>query len=901
MVSLSRGSDDVGSRTRLQGSRTLSGSRTLGQNFGTADHLVLRTSSSSRNQHSLRPTTPIKMPPSQLKRLKASLREQGITGPQKSNKQKKAQNKNADSRAQKHSALASIRESFNPFEFKHLARPKKFEYVSNHPDNKKRVLGRPGVTKSQGEEARRKSLLPEMNRKNKVGGILDRRIGENDPTMSLDDRMMARFEREQLKGRGGNVFDLEDGDNEEMLTHGGQSLKFDHEIGDEDYDAASVSGSSDGEDGFLKRKRRRDDLDGEDEAEPAHEEEQPERKKSKAEVMKEVMAKSKLHKYERQAQKEDDDDLREELDKDLNDVLAALHGHMNKKPGDEAPKEETPRGGFMNSDRAALLANSSQAAKDKEYDKRVRQMLQDERAKPTERTKTEEEKAREEAKRLKALEEKRMKRMRGEPTSDDEEPQQKESDDEEEEDFDTINDDAAEFGLAGAPPPSSRPVGVDDEDDFLMDDDLVASDSEADFSGDESDDASVVDDTMAMDEDEADFLKSVLPDKPKEQSKAVNGVLTIGADNASSKLAYTYPCPRSHEELLKVFKDKNVSSDDVPVVIQRIRALYHSGLHSDNKNKLADFACALVDHVAYLSNQTPPASLAVIESIIRHIHSMSRSYSAQIATKFREHLKQLQESNDPTPGDLALLTAVGSIYPTSDHFHQVVTPAITLMARWMGLTTPASAKDVATGAYIGALCLQYQRLAKRYVPELIRYTTLCVKSPHATPALLAAHSKNILTAADIWSTSVSFTEIFTPLVAPLKSAHQRSALQTLSVRLTAARLRRRPQLLHNHRPLPIKTSIPKFEESFDPNKHYDPDKERSEAAKLQKEYKREKKGALRELRKDSNFIAREKLREKKDKDAAYETKYKRLVAEIQGEEGREKNVYEREKRKRQRG
>jgi nucleolar protein 14 len=848
-------------------------------------------------QSSLKLTTSIKMPPSQLKRLKASLREQGITGPQKSNKQKKAHNKNADSRAQKHSALASIRESFNPFEFKHLARPKKFEYVSNHPDNSKRVLGRPGVTKSQGEEARRKSLLPEMNRKNKVGGILDRRIGENDPTMSLDDRMMARFEREQLKKRGGNVFDLEDGDNEEMLTHGGESLKFDHEIGDEDYDAASVSGSSDGEDGFLKRKRRRDDVDGEEGAEPVPEEEQPERKKSKAEVMKEVMAKSKLHKYERQAQKEDDDDLREELDKDLNDVLAALRGHMNKKPEPEAP-QEAPRGDFgMNSDRAALLANSSQAAKDKEYDKRVRQMLQDERAKPTERTKTEEEKAREEAKRLKALEEKRMKRMRGEPTSDDEEPQQKESDDEE--DFDNINDDAAEFGLAGAPPPSSRPEGVDDEDDFLMDDDLIATDSEADFSGDESDSAFEVDDTMAMDEDEADFLKNVLPDKPKEQSKAVNGVLTIGADTASSKLAYTYPCPRSHEELLKVFKD--VSSDDVPTVIQRIRALYHAGLHSDNKHKLADFACALVDHVVYLSNQTLPTSLAVLESIIRHIHSLSRSYSAQIATKFREHLKQLQASNDPTPGDLALLTAIGSIYPTSDHFHQVVTPAITLMARWMGLTTPASAKDVATGAYIGALCLQYQRLSKRYVPELIRYTTLCVKSPHATPALLAAHSKNILTAADLWSTSVSFTEIFTPLVAPLKSTHQKSTLQTLNARLTTARLRRRPQLLHHHRPLPIKTSIPKFEESFDPNKHYDPDKERSEAAKLQKEYKREKKGALRELRKDANFIAREKLREKKDKDAQYEQKYKRLVAEIQGEEGREKNMYEKEKRRRQRG
>jgi nucleolar protein 14 len=55
---------------------------------------------------------------------------------------------------------------------------------------------------------------------------------------------------------------------------------------------------------------------------------------------------------------------------------------------------------------------------------------------------------------------------------------------------------------------------------------------------------------------------------------------------------------------------------------------------------------------------------------------------------------------------------------------------------------------------------------------------------------------------------------------------------------------------------------------------------------------------MRELRKDANFIAREKLREKKEKDAAYEAKYRRLVAEIQGEEGYEKNQYEKEKRKR---
>jgi nucleolar protein 14 len=117
----------------------------------------------------------------------------------------------------------------------------------------------------------------------------------------------------------------------------------------------------------------------------------------------------------------------------------------------------------------------------------------------------------------------------------------------------------------------------------------------------------------------------------------------------------------------------------------------------------------------------------------------------------------------------------------------------------------------------------------------------------------------------------------------------------LDLLLKQAKLARRPLELHHHKPLAIKTSIPKFEESFNPDKHYDPDRERAEASKLRVEHKRERKGAMRELRKDANFIARESLREKKERDAAYEKKYKRLIAEIQGEEGRESKAYEREK------
>lgn len=97
------------------------------------------------------------MPPSQLKRLKASLREQGITGPQKSKKQKQqARGQNADQRVQRQAALQNIRDSFNPFEIKAPSRPAKFETTTRDSMNgrsSKGAVGRPGVTKSMGEEA----------------------------------------------------------------------------------------------------------------------------------------------------------------------------------------------------------------------------------------------------------------------------------------------------------------------------------------------------------------------------------------------------------------------------------------------------------------------------------------------------------------------------------------------------------------------------------------------------------------------------------------------------------------------------------------------------------------------------------------------------------------------------
>lgn len=95
--------------------------------------------------------------------------------------------------------------------------------------------------------------------------------------------------------------------------------------------------------------------------------------------------------------------------------------------------------------------------------------------------------------------------------------------------------------------------------------------------------------------------------------------------------------------------------------------------------------------------------------------------------------------------------------------------------------------------------------------------------------------------------------------------------------------------------------MPKFDESYSLDRHissYDPDRERKELSKLKAEHKKERKGALKELRKDAAFIAREKLKERKVADKEYHEKLRRIEGMIQSEEGKEANAYERDKSRR---
>jgi hypothetical protein len=94
---------------------------------------------------------------------------------------------------------------------------------------------------------RRRTLLNEFKDKDRAGGIVDRRFGENDPSMSIEERMLERFTRERQRASQAALFNLED---EDELTHYGQSLSklddFDN-VGlglDDDDDEEEQSGMS---------------------------------------------------------------------------------------------------------------------------------------------------------------------------------------------------------------------------------------------------------------------------------------------------------------------------------------------------------------------------------------------------------------------------------------------------------------------------------------------------------------------------------------------------------------------------------------------------------------------------------------------------------------------------------
>ena len=117
------------------------------------------------------------------------------------------------------------------------------------------------------------------------------------------------------------------------------------------------------------------------------------------------------------------------------------------------------------------------------------------------------------------------------------------------------------------------------------------------------------------------------------------------------------------------------------------------------------------------------------------------------------------------------------------------------------------------------------------------------------------------------------------------------AARALRAQLERALRARRALRLQAHRALSIASYAPKFDQQgFDPKRATDPDAERAQNAKLRALLKKERKGAIRELRKDAQFVAEAREQRRAEEDAAYKRKIDKITHGLQEERSEEKQL-----------
>ncbi|KAI8100216.1 nucleolar protein 14 [Halteromyces radiatus] len=725
------------------------------------------------------------------------------------------------------------------------------------------------------------------------------------------------------------------------------------------------------------------------------------RPKSKNEVMKELIAKSKMHKYERQMAKQEDDDIRAGLDEELKDIRALLNTDKRKPlPSQNQLFAKTEIENNIKAEQAAEQKDH-QVEKDddyEDYDKALRDLAFDRRAQATDRTKTEEELALEEKEKLEKAERARKRRMEGLDSESETEgdrfshrrgakKQRKSTGGPDADDLedDYVEDDHEQLGtgltlddiqngaydLEADMETGDEGSGDEDEEEDEDDDDEEEDDDDEsevdDLEGDEIPDFGDDDDDDDMNQIGQHGKVVTKSNKSNKKSKTSNGETT-------GEIPYTFECPESHSDFLAIMD--GLKLEDTLTVIKRIRVLYHIKISPENKQKMSVFFNVLVEHLGYIASTVSPLPIKLLEALNGHIFEIAQQIPEAATEVYITKVKQMQNNMAkkmrnslksscwPDVEDLTILRSLGQVFSTSDLNHSVATPASLFMAQALAQCPVRTEVDIGRGLFLTQLFLEYQAISKRLVPECLNFlhrvlailtpsnaftdeqipgifpmteetTKLKIKDTQGKGleslksisldqlvdedgfdkkntvrlSLVQASLRLLERYLQLYASTPALVEVFDSslsLIQQLQSLTWHKDLKTLmdhlqdrlerQIKFCIEKRLKTPLRMQQHRPVPIAQHLPKFEKGYSMDRHYDPDHERAATAKLEAQLKKEKKGAMRELRKDNMFMAREKAKIKKQKDEDYNKMIKGVMTILEGDQA-EKNRLEREKKR----
>ncbi|XP_054342572.1 nucleolar protein 14 isoform X1 [Pongo pygmaeus] len=816
----------------------------------------------------------------------------------------------------------------NPFEVK--VNRQKFQILGRKT---RHDVGLPGVSRARALRKRTQTLLKEYKERDKSNVFRDKRFGEYNSNMSPEEKMMKRFALEQQRHHEKkSIYNLNE---DEELTHYGQSLadiEKHNDIVDSDSDAedrgalsAELTAAHFGGGGGLLHKKTQ------------QEGEEQEKLKSRKELIEELIAKSKQEKRERQTQREDALELTEKLDQDWKEIQA-LVSHKTPK-SENRDKKEKP--------------------KPDAYDMMVRELGFEMKAQPSNRMKTEAELAKEEQERLRKLEAERLRRMLGKDEDENVKKPKHMSADDLNDGFVLDKDDRRLL--------SYKDGKMNVEEDVQEEQSKEASDPE---SNEEEGDSSGREDTEESDspDSHSDLESNVESEeeneKPaKEQRQTPGKGLMSGKERAGKatrdELPYTFAAPESYEELRSLLLGR--SMEEQLLVVERIQKCNHPSLAEGNKAKLEKLFGFLLEYVGDLATDDSP-DLRVIDKLVVQLYHLCQMFpeSASDTIKFvlRDAMHEMEEMIE-TKGRAALpgldvliyLKITGLLFPTSDFWHPVVTPALVCLSQLLTKCPILSLQDVVKGLFVCCLFLEYVALSQRFIPELINFLLgiLYIATPNKASQgstlvhpfrALGKNSELLVVSAkeDVatwqqsslslrWASRLraptsteanhirlsclavglallkrcvlmygslpSFHAITGPLRALLTDhladcSHPQELQELCQSTLTEMESQKqlcRPLTCEKSKPVPLKLFTPRLVKVLEFGRKQGSSKEEQERKRLIHKHKREFKGAVREIRKDNQFLARMQLSEIMERDAERKRKVKQLFNSLATQEG----------------
>ena len=743
--------------------------------------------------------------------------------------------------------------------------------------------------------------------------------------------MIARFTAERVKGSGkSSIFNLGDDFN---LTHGGAKLsdvdKFDDPKSDEDEDIDTLLDKDFVDEahfgGFMTK---------------SDEDFKAGKGNSRKEIIENLIRESKKKKAEKRKADQEAEDKAIELDNNWKSMLKDIAG-----------------GNMWNKSSKNSLHNNDDevVASYDPYDMLVKSLNYEKKeARPSERLKTDDEKMKDEKERLQKLEADRLRRMRGETELD---PRQNFSveDTGEGRGKKTIKLNRKERRqLEKAEKRREAKEGDDNDDDDEDSEDESGDDEDGEEEEEEDDDEG--DDDDEQEDNYSDLNESDEEEENKGDSEPMNEKdlfdqeVVEMMDKASKELPYAIKVHDSYESFSSLVWDR--SPEELQTIFERILATNHPSVTEDK--------LVLVPHyqqvLQYIQDLCHNFSPALVQVCVVHLAKLTGLFQQAAASCLLQVVVDKQEefSSPGRPKYPGLDTVIyfhllHLVFPTSDYRHPVTTPATTFITQILSSARPTDRASFASCISLAAIVLEYVAVSQRLVPELLNtllglifvcsenknarppppckggvYLQLGKKCKKIKPTSIGLSEVNSVKEIDdefrvraLFSTLTiiikllklyreipSAAELFEPFSQPLaniKTELYPTKLQEMLTQvantITSLKRKRAPVVRSAKKVAMLRMLEPSIEDSFDPMvKKRVGKKDLLEEQKMRHKLKQEKKGARKEIRQDTAFLANQKMREQRMKDDDRQSRTKALFANLATQEGDYKKLLKKKKK-----